>query len=140
MIRKGLRWPSMSLELQVLRLNVTGIRGDVHDLKARTDQRARYDRLQQRIEFIRERLAALELRCSCQSLTAAEHVSQPPAPEDDSPERPASLRSGQPGHRGRDLDSVVLAQDDQPDLLARIVGRQDPDRLGAAHGSAAADR
>ena len=130
----------VELELQVLRLNVIGIRGDVHDLKARTDQRARYDRLQQRIEHIRARLAALELRCSCQSLTAAEHVSQPPAPEGESTELPASLRSGQPGHRGRDLDSVMLTQDDQSDLLARIVGGQDPDRLGAAHGSAVADR
>lgn len=131
----------VELELQVLRLNVIGIRGDVHDLKARTDQCARYDRLQRRIEHIRERLAAIELRCGWQSLTAPEHAHQAATlPAGNSPEQASSLGSGRPGHRGRDLDSVVLAQDDQPDLLARIVGGQDPDRLGAAHGSAAADR
>lgn len=73
----------VELELQVLRVNVGGIRGDVREVKTRqrcdavqfTDaaqQHARIDRLQQRIERIRERLTALELRCNRQSLAAAQ--------------------------------------------------------------------
>lgn len=72
----------VELELQVLRVNVGGIIGDAREVKVRlrsdavqfTDaarQHARYDRLQQRIQRIRERLTALELRCNSQLPAAA---------------------------------------------------------------------
>lgn len=71
-------YPDVELELQVLRVNVSGVRGDVRDMKARVggppcsayfaetaEQHARCDRLQQLIEQIDERLTALELRYCC---------------------------------------------------------------------------
>ena len=77
----------IDLELQVLRLNVSGIIGDVHDVKAHVTSRlrsrtpqfadvaashARYERLQEQMRRLEERLAALELRCCCHALTVAE--------------------------------------------------------------------
>lgn len=59
-------YPDVELELQVLRVNVSGIRGDVRDMKARVHTRC--DRLQQLIEQIDERLTALELRYCCRAL------------------------------------------------------------------------
>lgn len=85
----------VDLELTVLRVNVSGIRSDVRDVKTGVmrrrrsgappysntvaEQDARYDRLQQFIERINERLAALELRCSCRSLAAAGLATIPPS-------------------------------------------------------------
>lgn len=79
----------IDLDLQVLRVNVSGIRGDVHEAKAHEKSRqraralrfadvaashARYERLQEQMRRLEERLAALELRCCCQALTDAEHT------------------------------------------------------------------
>ena len=72
----------IELELWALRVNVSGIRQDVREVKIRVltrerstgpqfpdaaEQHARYERLQGLIERIDERLAALELRCSSRS-------------------------------------------------------------------------
>lgn len=73
-------YPDVELELQVFRLNVSGIRGDVRDIKSHVvcrersayfdgaEQRARCDRLQQLIDELDERLTALELRYCCRAL------------------------------------------------------------------------
>ena len=60
----------IGLELQVLRMNVSGIVRDVRDVKGRgralpcadADEQDRCDRLQEHIRRIEKRLAALELR------------------------------------------------------------------------------
>lgn len=112
-MRRYVKGPAMAdvdveLELQVLRVNVGGILGDVHEVKARqrsdavqfTDaaqQHARFDRLLQRIERIRERLAALELRCDRQPLAAAEQpADQRPSATGGSEKAPLLYHIGRP--------------------------------------------
>ena len=63
----------IELELQVLRVNVGGIIGDVREAIAQlAEPEVRYDRLRERLKRIDERLAALELRCCCQSLATGD--------------------------------------------------------------------
>lgn len=75
----------LELELQVLRVNLSGIRRDVRDVKAgvmgrqrraalyyagETEPHTRCDRLQELLDRIDERLVALELRCCCRALAS----------------------------------------------------------------------
>ena len=98
--------PIDDLELQVLRLNVSGIMGDVHEVTARAasvqrcrnllhadraEPHARYDRLQEHMRLIEERLAALELRCYCRSVAATGHPRHPESKSPCEAERIASI-------------------------------------------------